>query len=111
MYHWIITLMWGGGSYGTLTGTALLGGKTRTEVYMGVLTEARRQTGAPADAAVMFFSLEPDDLPLTAHGPAGHPGEGDRLGQVPSNTTGGRDHEHYRARGHHRAGRGRAAGR
>ncbi|WP_043463582.1 hypothetical protein [Kitasatospora sp. MBT66] len=65
-YHWIATLQWAwGGHTITSTGDGIVDVTTkRRAVYKDVIAHARVQMQVPpgAIAAVLFFSLEPNDM-------------------------------------------------
>ncbi|WP_033822315.1 hypothetical protein [Kitasatospora sp. MBT63] len=65
-YHWIATLQWAqGGNTITSTGNGTINVTTKRQTaYNDVLAHARIQMQVPLDAitAVLFFSLEPNDM-------------------------------------------------
>lgn len=68
-YHWIMTLSWvtldGSEVSSTVSGEAVLAATTRRDAYASVMAEARKMAAVPEDASapVLFYSLEPDELP------------------------------------------------
>ncbi|MCP9949281.1 hypothetical protein [Actinomadura madurae] len=73
-FHFIITLLFPGGNgrgmgYVTNNGTvSALPGETRQDLYRKVLEYMRDTVNAPgiAHANVVFFALDPNELPATA---------------------------------------------
>ncbi len=65
-YHWIMTLQCSKGGYltaNTVSGSAnLVSGYSRSAAYLGVMDEAKHMTGFTDPVAVLFFSLEKDEL-------------------------------------------------
>lgn len=68
-YHWIITLQHQApdGRIGTANGSGIITageGQTRESLYRQIVQHACDQAGiAPARCSVLFFSLEPNELP------------------------------------------------
>ncbi|MGC9536538.1 hypothetical protein [Streptomyces sp. UG1] len=65
-WHWVITIAWREGRVWHV-GTAdadcgPLPGASRQELYNRLFSRTARDYGAPQDAYVVFFSLEPDEL-------------------------------------------------
>lgn len=65
MYHFVITLQWphtSGFVTSTVSSIFGSGGHTRESAYKEIRDYAIRHTGASANASVMFFVLEPNEL-------------------------------------------------
>lgn len=63
-HHWIITLQ--AATPAGVTASTVSGSsgplRSRREAYDAIVAEAKRLTGLTAPVAVLFFSLEPDEL-------------------------------------------------
>ncbi|WP_374986548.1 hypothetical protein [Streptomyces fradiae] len=63
LFHWVMTIQHGRGQLSTLANTVWLPhGTTRVEAFGMVQDHVRRTVGAADRLAILFFSLEPDQL-------------------------------------------------
>lgn len=67
-YHFILTLAWSGPNGGPWSSQTVHGpanarpGTSRGDLFSELLDHARSSIGAPDNATVMFFALEPNEL-------------------------------------------------